>query len=94
VSLINISNANVIETINSTVVVKNNESFVIGGLTKTTKDYTVRRFPVLGYILPFIFSSKVVNDINSELAFVITPHIVETPITSPEDLKALEKDLK
>lgn len=66
-------------SVNTTVVVKNQETIVIGGLIRKREIEKVSRVPILGYIpiLNFIFSKteKITED--SEVLILITPRIVE-----------------
>ncbi len=63
----------------TTVMVKNQETIVIGGLIRKREVEKVSRFPILGYIplLNLIFSKreKIVED--SEVLILITPRIID-----------------
>ncbi|MFC1743724.1 type II secretion system protein GspD [Candidatus Riflebacteria bacterium] len=62
----------------TTVLVKNNHTIVIGGLIKSDKTYSEEKFPLLGDI-PFlgtIFRKRNYKITKNELLFFITPHIV------------------
>lgn len=69
------------EEIESNVLLNNNETVVIGGIYKQTKQNTIERIPFLGSI-PFIgalFRHSGSKDQKTELLVFITPKIVEAP---------------
>jgi type II secretory pathway component GspD/PulD (secretin) len=75
----------------NSVLVKDGETFIIGGLKKKSTIKVTKRVPVLGYILPYIFSKKEDSVRENDLLIFITPHIVkiDTPLESA-DLKRLD----
>lgn len=74
----------------STVLLKDKETFVMSGFTRQSIEKKVRRFPVLGYILPWIFSRVSQNEVQTELLVFITPQIVQEPIAKQEELQKLQ----
>lgn len=64
--------------IDTCVRVRDGELFVIGGLYSDSKSKSVRRVPVLGHIplLGELFTSRSESRVNSELAFIVVPHIL------------------
>ncbi|MDI6734893.1 MAG: secretin N-terminal domain-containing protein [bacterium] len=80
------------QRVDSSVLVKDGETFTIGGLRKKNVIKITKRVPILGYILPFIFSKKEDSVKENDLLIFITPHIVkiDTQI-EPADLKKLEE---
>lgn len=62
----------------TTVIVKNNATIMIGGLRKEEEATTTRKVPFLGSIplLGFLFRSHHSEKIRTELLVMITPHII------------------
>ncbi len=65
------------QMIDNTVIVKDGESVLLGGLTQTYKTKSHKRFPLLGHILPGLFSREVIIDEEVESIMILTPHIVD-----------------
>ena len=65
------------QMIDNTIIVKDGESVLFGGLTQTYKTKSHKRFPLLGHILPGLFSREVVIDEEVESIMILTPHIVD-----------------
>jgi len=65
------------QIVENTVVVKDGESVLLGGFTRTLDRTQHRRFPVLGYVLPFLFSRDIHELSRHESFVVITPHVVD-----------------
>jgi type II secretory pathway component GspD/PulD (secretin) len=78
------------QLIENTVIVKDGESVLLGGLTRTAEFTEKKRFPILGYILPFIFSreSKSYQEIESYM--VLTPRIIDLDTSLDEGIEALQ----
>ena len=67
--------------INTTTIVKNGQSIIIGGLVKDNKDITTRKVPFFGDI-PFIgnlFKHRNVTNDKTTLVIMLTPYIVKKP---------------
>ncbi|MEK9149747.1 MAG: hypothetical protein AAB267_06850, partial [Candidatus Desantisbacteria bacterium] len=79
------------QNIYNSVLVKDGETFIIGGLKKKSVIKITKRVPVLGYILPYLFSKKEDSVKEDDLLIFITPHIIkiDTPRESA-DLKKLD----
>lgn len=62
----------------TTVIVKNGVTILIGGLSKDKKDKTVKKIPVLGDmpLLGFLFRSTSDTVTKDELVILLTPHII------------------
>ncbi|MCM8788667.1 MAG: hypothetical protein NC907_02630 [Candidatus Omnitrophica bacterium] len=58
------------------VMVKNGETVVIGGLLSTEKTKGESKVPVLGHVLPFLFSNKTNQMKKTDLVIFITPRII------------------
>jgi len=65
------------QIVENTVMAHDGEPVVLGGFTRTTDEKTHREFPVLGRILPFLFSREIVTQRHHESLVVITPHVVD-----------------
>ena len=66
-------------TIDTTTIVRNGQSIIIGGLVKDNKDITMKKVPLLGDIpiLGSLFRHKMVNNDKTTLAIILTPYIVK-----------------
>ncbi len=64
----------------TTVLMKDGQSLVIGGLTQKDKVKTVRRIPILGYlpILGTFFGHQTTETVDRDLVIVVTPHLLGT----------------
>ena len=65
------------QVVENTVIVKDGDSVLLGGFTRTLHEISHRRFPVLGTILPFLFSREVDRLTHRQSFFVITAHVVD-----------------
>ena len=79
-------------TISAYVDVEDGEKVVVGGMMRETQQEVESKVPILGDI-PFIGrlfrkSQKVAE--NSEIVFIITPHIID--VTDPADLHKLYEE--
>ena len=66
-------------TIDTTTIVRNGQSIIIGGLVRDNKDITVKKVPLLGDIplLGNLFRHKIINNDKTTLAIILTPYIVK-----------------
>ena len=67
--------------INTTAIVKNGQSIIIGGLVKNNNDITISKIPFLGDI-PFLgnlFKHRNINKDKTTLVIMLTPYIVKKP---------------
>jgi type II secretory pathway component GspD/PulD (secretin) len=79
------------QMLENTVVVKNGESVVLGGLTGFREHKLQRRFPVLGHVLPFLFSREVSEREEIRSFMVLTPKVVDfTSNVDPDMKEAIE----
>lgn len=78
----------------TTVMVKDGVTIIMGGLRKDEKQKTVKKIPLLGDIplLGFFFRSTSDETKKTELVILLTPHIIsgETALTDFADLKPRE----
>jgi len=65
------------QMVENTVVVKNGQSVLLGGLTRSVEQKAEKRFPVLGYVLPFLFSRQVTVNQETQSFVVLTPRVVD-----------------
>jgi len=65
------------QIVENTVVVKDGESVMVGGFQRTVVRRTHRRFPLLGRLVPFLFSRETVSQSSRENFVVITPRVVD-----------------
>lgn len=70
------------QIIENTVVVKSGEEFLLGGFKKTEKSKFKRKIPILGTILPFLFSRTVEMEIVKDFLIVLKPTVID--LKSPE----------
>jgi type IV pilus assembly protein PilQ len=80
------------QLIENTVIVKDGESVLLGGLTRTVEMKSTKRFPVLGYILPVIFSRESTAYENIESYMILTPRVVDFSTALDEHIKSLGED--
>jgi len=64
--------------IDTTAIVRNGQSIIIGGLIKDNKDVTINKVPLLGDIpvLGALFKNKKVNNDKTTITIILTPYIV------------------
>ncbi|MCP4570595.1 MAG: hypothetical protein GY841_23670 [FCB group bacterium] len=65
------------QLIENTIIVKDGESVLLGGLSRTIKDKHTKRFPILGHILPFLFSHESMVEENIESFMILTTRVVD-----------------
>jgi len=79
------------QIIENTVIVKAGETILLGGFERHIEQRSRKRFPVLGHILPFIFSREVKVDQALESFIVLTANVVDLdPALDPRRLEMLE----
>ena len=59
------------------VVVKEGESIMLGGLKKTTTQKVENSVPILGSILPFLFSTEKSVEVTNDVLLILTPTVVD-----------------
>ncbi len=77
--------------IDTHVTINDGDTFILGGLRKTIKVESIKRFPVLGYIplIKYLFSKKISVDLTREVVIFITPKIIEN--NKSIDLNTMKK---
>ena len=79
------------QIVENTVTVKDGQTVLLGGFTRTVDSTRHRRFPVLGSVLPFLFSREITDHSRRESFIVITPHVVDLEATlDPATQKAID----
>ena len=70
------------QAVQSNVILNNNETIVLGGVYKQTKQHTIEKVPFLGSIpvVGYLFRHSSDKDIKTELLVFITPKIIN-PLT-------------
>ena len=63
--------------IENEVYIKNGEPFILGEISKTRTTMIKRKVPILGSILPFLFSREVESNEQVKIVIFLTPEIVE-----------------
>ncbi len=79
-------------TADTTLLVDNGQTVVLGGLRKKDVTKQINKVPLLGDLplLGFMFKFEGEDTINSELVVFITPWIVEEPVLTEREMKQLE----
>lgn len=73
------------QIIENTVILKDKESFLLGEFKQVENRKIKRKVPVLGSILPFIFSRDVNVATTKNILVILTPEIIDlNPINVPE----------
>ena len=78
------------QILENTVVVRDGETFLLGGLRRAEDKLIDRKVPILGTILPYFFSRRVTNKVTSEIFILITPRVIDLESRELDDrLKVL-----
>jgi general secretion pathway protein D len=79
------------QIVENTVMAKDGETVVLGGFTRTYESKSVRRLPVLGRVLPWLFARESTRQRHSETLVVITPRVVDLAgALAPREKELLE----
>jgi type II secretory pathway component GspD/PulD (secretin) len=65
------------QIVENVVIARDGETVLLGGFLRTVEERSHRRFPVLGYVLPFLFSREISNKTRRESFVAITPRVVD-----------------
>ncbi len=73
----------------TTVIIKDKTTLVLGGLIENKQSKTINRVPILGHIpiLGYLFSSRVYITTRSELVIFLTPTIVDENISFDKEIE-------
>jgi type IV pilus assembly protein PilQ len=77
------------QEVESNIIINNNETIVLGGVYKQTKNHTYTQIPFLGSIpiLGALFRNTADNDEKTELLIFITPKIVDLHSGTPTTMR-------
>jgi type II secretory pathway component GspD/PulD (secretin) len=76
------------QMLENTIIVRDGESILLGGLSRMVEQKTRKRFPLLGHVLPFLFSREVTNHDQIESFIVLTPRVVDLAAGLDDKTKA------
>lgn len=65
------------QMIENTVMVRDGETISLGGLTRTVDKTVVRRFPLLGHVIPILFARETTIHSEIESYIVLTPRVID-----------------
>ncbi|MGB3341425.1 MAG: secretin N-terminal domain-containing protein [bacterium] len=73
------------QIIENTVIVKDGEEFILGGFKTNEKSKHTRKVPLLGSILPFLFSRTEDIEIMKDFLIILKPVVIDlNPVEIPE----------
>lgn len=73
------------QIIENTVIVKDGEEFILGGFKTAEKSKYKRKVPILGTILPFLFSRTEDIEIMKDFLIILKPTVIDlNPVEIPE----------
>lgn len=75
------------QILENTVIVKDGESIVLGGFKRTEKFKVKRRTPIIGYILPFLFSRDIYVESTRDVLIILSPKIIDLNIPEVPEIK-------
>jgi len=65
------------QILNNHVIVKDKESFLLGAFKKNASQKGKNKIPLLGSILPFLFSNNIESEAEQDFLIVVTPTIID-----------------
>jgi type II secretory pathway component GspD/PulD (secretin) len=68
------------QIVDNTIVARDGQLIVLGGFTRTIEAHSRQRFPILGSILPFLFSRDIVQQSHHESLITLTPRVVDLEV--------------
>jgi type II secretory pathway component GspD/PulD (secretin) len=77
------------QMVENTVIVKDGESILLGGLSRSVDQTVKKRFPILGHVLPFLFSREITIKENFESLIILTPTVVDFATALDEETMGL-----
>ena len=80
------------QMLENTVIVKDGESVLLGGLSRTYETRVHKRFPLLGHILTGLFSREIMVNEEVESIMILTPHIVDFETALDDKTKSIVND--
>lgn len=77
------------QILENTIVARDGEPIVLAGFTRTVEQRSHSRFPILGSVLPFLFSRETSRQSRHESLLMLTPRIVDLATGPNEAQKKL-----
>ena len=77
------------QMLENTVIVRDGESVLLGGLRRSVEKREVKRFPILGHVLPFLFSRETTSYREMDSYIILTPRVVDLAPTLSEDARSV-----
>jgi type II secretory pathway component GspD/PulD (secretin) len=77
------------QIVENVVIVKDGESVLLGGLSRSVDETIHKRFPLLGHVLPFLFSRDITIKDNVESYIVLRPRVVDFSTAIKAETKAI-----
>ncbi len=77
------------QTVDDVVMAKDGETVLLGGFTRTVEARAHKRFPVLGSILPFVFSRETQESHRRTTLIAITPRVVDLAAGADEPSRGM-----
>jgi len=77
------------QMVENTVIVKDGESVLLGGLTRTADESRTKRLPLLGHLIPFLFSREETYQVNFESIIILTPRVVDFETALDEQTRGI-----
>ena len=65
------------QSLDNTVIIKDGESLLLGGFSRTETQKRKRKIPVLGSVLPFLFSRDVMFEVKKDILIILTPTVID-----------------
>jgi type II secretory pathway component GspD/PulD (secretin) len=65
------------QILKSRVIVKNEEPFLMGSFKKVGSQTIKRKIPILGTVLPYLFSKKIEIEIEKNILVILTPYVID-----------------
>jgi len=72
------------QMIENTIIAKDGETVLLGGLSRTEEYRSTKRFPLLGYVLPFLFSREITGQEEIKSFIILTPRVVDFAVALDE----------
>jgi len=71
--------------------VKDGETVLLGGFQRNVEQHSTKRFPILGWVLPFIFSRDTRIDQTMDSYIVLTAQVVDmNPVMDEKALQLMQ----
>ncbi len=77
------------QIVENTIVARDGQVILLGGFTRTVERRSRQRFPILGSILPFLFSREIVQQSHHESLITLTPRVVDLEVGPDNTQKKL-----